>query len=388
MRWPVATGRRLRSGDGPGKGTTRPARRPDPPEGARSASGWCGPRGACGRPGVCAAAASARAAERSRPRRRAAGRGPWASPRRRGRATRTRRRYSATRGGRALALGEPAARTREQRVCTSDTLAGLGRRRVMRILPVAATRPAAMRLVGARVDGEDEAPAAGAELELLLEVEDVVGAAAARGRAPAAAPRCGRPARRGRGPGSRRRARSTRARRVSTASSGVRDRRRAPGLDPRGTPLPSPCGLLPPDDANGPTGTGARTRRPGCSPRSCAAAPRSTPTATTCAWATGPWRSYGEVNARANRVANALIARGLRPGRGGLDAAAELRGEPGRLVRHPEGRRRPVPDQPGLPGRLPVVGAQPAAVALPGDRRLAPRARWRWSPATSPTWSA
>jgi crotonobetaine/carnitine-CoA ligase len=28
----------------------------------------------------------------------------------------------------------------------------------------------------------------------------------------------------------------------------------------------------------------------------------------------GPWRSYGEVNAMANRVANALIARGLRPG--------------------------------------------------------------------------
>ena len=28
----------------------------------------------------------------------------------------------------------------------------------------------------------------------------------------------------------------------------------------------------------------------------------------------GPWRSYGEVNAWANRVANALIARGLRPG--------------------------------------------------------------------------
>jgi carnitine-CoA ligase len=28
----------------------------------------------------------------------------------------------------------------------------------------------------------------------------------------------------------------------------------------------------------------------------------------------GPWRSYGEVNARANRVANALLSRGLRPG--------------------------------------------------------------------------
>ena len=28
----------------------------------------------------------------------------------------------------------------------------------------------------------------------------------------------------------------------------------------------------------------------------------------------GPWLSYGEVNARANRVANALIARGLAPG--------------------------------------------------------------------------
>ena len=30
--------------------------------------------------------------------------------------------------------------------------------------------------------------------------------------------------------------------------------------------------------------------------------------------ADGPWRSYGEIDARANRVANALIARGLRPG--------------------------------------------------------------------------
>jgi crotonobetaine/carnitine-CoA ligase len=31
-------------------------------------------------------------------------------------------------------------------------------------------------------------------------------------------------------------------------------------------------------------------------------------------FADGPWLSYGEVNARANRVANALVARGLRPG--------------------------------------------------------------------------
>jgi acyl-CoA synthetase (AMP-forming)/AMP-acid ligase II len=28
----------------------------------------------------------------------------------------------------------------------------------------------------------------------------------------------------------------------------------------------------------------------------------------------GPWVSYGEVNARANRIANALIARGVAPG--------------------------------------------------------------------------
>ena len=28
----------------------------------------------------------------------------------------------------------------------------------------------------------------------------------------------------------------------------------------------------------------------------------------------GPWRSYGEINARANRIANALLARGLRKG--------------------------------------------------------------------------
>ena len=31
-------------------------------------------------------------------------------------------------------------------------------------------------------------------------------------------------------------------------------------------------------------------------------------------FADSPWVSYGEVNARANRVANALIARGVQPG--------------------------------------------------------------------------
>ena len=31
------------------------------------------------------------------------------------------------------------------------------------------------------------------------------------------------------------------------------------------------------------------------------------------AFADGPWVSYGEVNARANRVANGLVARGVRP---------------------------------------------------------------------------
>ena len=56
------------------------------------------------------------------------------------------------------------------------------------------------------------------------------------------------------------------------------------------------------------------------------------------------------------------------PGRGRLHADAERRGELLGLVRDPEGGRRPVADQPRLPGRLPVVGAQPAALALPGDR--------------------
>ena len=87
----------------------------------------------------------------------------------------------------------------------------------------------------------------------------------------------------------------------------------------------------------------------------------------------GPWRSYGEVNAMANRVANALIARGLRPG----EAVSTL------MPNHEEnlavwfgiqkGGRRPVPHQPGVQGRLPVVGHQPAAVAVPGDRRHPPR---------------
>ena len=57
-------------------------------------------------------------------------------------------------------------------------------------------------------------------------------------------------------------------------------------------------------------------------------------------YADGPWVSYGEVNARANRVANGLIARGVRPRRVGQRAAAQLRGVRAGLVRDPEGRAR------------------------------------------------
>ncbi len=88
------------------------------------------------------------------------------------------------------------------------------------------------------------------------------------------------------------------------------------------------------------------------------------------------------------RGALALLRRGERAGQpggeradrpraaprgGGLDAAAQLRGEPRGVVRDPEGRRGPVPDQPRLPGRLPLVGRQPAALAVPGDRLRPPR---------------
>ena len=44
----------------------------------------------------------------------------------------------------------------------------------------------------------------------------------------------------------------------------------------------------------------------GAARRSCAAAAERTPTASTCSYADGPWVGYGEVNARANRVANGL----------------------------------------------------------------------------------
>ena len=120
MRWPVATGRTT-----PVRG--RASRRlPHAPGAAEGGSGWGGgPRGACARRGT--------ARRRPRPgprraagwRRRAGGRvrSRWA--RRRCRATPTRRRYSLTSGGRALALGDPAERTRWQRVWTSATVAGL-----------------------------------------------------------------------------------------------------------------------------------------------------------------------------------------------------------------------------------------------------------------------
>ena len=57
-------------------------------------------------------------------------------------------------------------------------------------------------------------------------------------------------------------------------------------------------------------------------------------------YADGPWLGYGEVNARANRVANGLIARGVGRGRVGQRAAAQLRGVRAGLVRDPEGRAR------------------------------------------------
>ena len=66
--------------------------------------------------------------------------------------------------------------------------------------------------------------------------------------------------------------------------------------------------------ATGAIGTRTRTPRPGCWQTSCGAAPTSTLTARYLRYADGPWLSYGEVDARANRVANGLIARGVRPG--------------------------------------------------------------------------
>ena len=336
--------------------------------------------------GDCAATASARAAARSRP---AAAR--WRSSpvsteigvdaERLGR-----RRYSVTSGGRALRVGRPGR---------ADALAeglhlGHGAGSAARITRDRRRRPGQQQhLAGRRRRPRAGSGGRGGRARTPPGGRRRRGRRRWRGRGRAGAPRCAR-----RAPSSPR-ARLARAPAFNQGSSGgggtymwLRDRPRGPRLNPRGHGrrpgvVYSARGwrmvrLVP---ARGP-------HRAGCSRASCAGAPRSTPTATTCACGEGPWRSYGEVNARANRVANALIARGLAPRRGGLHAAAELRGEPRGLVRHPEGGRRPVPDQPGLPRRLPVVGDQPAALALPGDRRHPPRARWTRWPASCRTWSA
>ena len=171
MRCPVATGRRLQSGDGPGKRLPHgPRTSPEAADAARpeELSGWGrGPRGADGRPG-----SARRRPRRGRRRaagrpRRAADRGPWrpargATPSDVGEAPCT----GATRGGRALALGEPAERdplAEDLHLGDRDRPSAAGSFAV----PGAAHRQQ-QRLAGQHVDREDEAAAAGAELELLL----------------------------------------------------------------------------------------------------------------------------------------------------------------------------------------------------------------------------
>ena len=118
--------------------------------------------------GDWAATASARAAARSRP---AAARwrsipvsmGSGATPR-----VSARRRYSVTSGGRARALGDPAERTRWQRVCSGVD------RRLGRPHPHDDPTVRQQHLAVVGVDRQQEATAAEAELELLLQVEDLV----------------------------------------------------------------------------------------------------------------------------------------------------------------------------------------------------------------------
>ena len=225
-----------------GQVTTRHARGRGAPE---CAAGPCRRRGPARRRVAAGGRADLRRRRPRRRRRRAAraggggragGRGRSRPARRRGRGTSDRRRYSLTSGGRALALGEPAERTRWQSVWTSDTVAGLVGA-VIASLPVRRpSRAASSR--GPGVDGQQESPSAGADLELLLDVEDVVAAAA--GVAAHAQRRLGVRVERaqGRGRGSRVRGRSTRARRGGVSPCGWDRRGRDPTLDPRA------CGLL------------------------------------------------------------------------------------------------------------------------------------------------
>ena len=141
-----------------------------------------------GRPGGGGRRATARRRPRpGRPsgagrRRRAGGRGPWGSPRRRARGSRT---GAGTRHEGRAGLGVGGARgahARAERLHLGDRgrRRGAGHAAIPWPPPTGRSRaspwPASNR--------EEEAPAARAELELLLEIEDVVGAAARVGAHP------------------------------------------------------------------------------------------------------------------------------------------------------------------------------------------------------------
>ena len=92
-----------------------------------------------------------------------------------------------TSGGRALALGEPAERTRWQRVWTSATVTGAGRRsRAVGPPPIGSS--SVSRALG--VDREEEAPAAAGRARTPPRRRTRRARGRRRGRARAAAPRC------------------------------------------------------------------------------------------------------------------------------------------------------------------------------------------------------
>ena len=64
-----------------------------------------------------------------------------------------------------------------------------------------------------------------------------------------------------------------------------------------------------------------------------------------------PPLTYAELNARANRLARLLVARGVGPEAPGRAGAAALRGPGRRAARRAQGRRRLPAARPGLPGR-------------------------------------
>ena len=314
---------RYDSSPGTGSGRVPHASRPAVPRRGAADGAAAGARTALAEGAAGPAEAGGRATARRRPRRgrrsagarrrRAAGRGPWGSPRPRCRAT-------PTGGGTPpRAAGGPSRSASRRR--------GRGRRGsapgpswpgaaawCSRAHPRAAADRQQQGLARGVVHREDEAAAARAELELLLEVEDVVRAAAgvgpdAQGRLRVVVERVEAAGQAGAGARGQRElvvgmAVTSCARRIGRGAARLDLRAHATvGMWSTAGPMSEWSDWYRREDPAG-----------WVLPRILRTRAEEHPTATTCRSATGRGAATARSTPMANRVANALVARGLRPG--------------------------------------------------------------------------